>query len=315
MHRLNRWLLLLAIALSLGHVPFAQAKDVLTDTLSDSAVQADRMLTASSEEPDPIVLSQAGISVSVIPSPNRIRPGQDLTYTISYANNSGGPLNNVRIKVTWNFWSVARPTTLNADQFQQHCLDTGVNACAPLNISGSSVTRSSSPDYNSTTKIGSFTYTLNDGNPIPNGASGSFQIALRVPEFVFPVFGKDPRRPSASAEFYVGNESTARAIANGSALVEGPLFKLEKERTASGLTPRIFPTQTGEYRLRLTNVDREDAITATNVQLTDIVPFGAEFVSSVRGPDRTNFPPTQITIDSRPALVWTIIPASAWSID
>ncbi len=306
MHRLNRWLLLLAIALSLGHVPLAQAKDVLTDTLSDSAVQADRMLTASSEEPDPIVLSQAGISVSVIPSPNRIRPGQDLTYTISYANNSGGPLNNVRIKVTWNFWSVARPTTLNADQFQQHCLDTGVNACAPLNISGSSVTRSSSPDYNSTTKIGSFTYTLNDGNPIPNGASGSFQIALRVPEFVFPVFGKDPRRPSASAEFYVGNESTARAIANGSALVEGPLFKLEKERTASGLTPRIFPTQTGEYRLRLTNVDREDAITATNVQLTDIVPFGAEFVSSVRGPDRTNFPPTQITIDSRPALVWTI---------
>lgn len=306
MHRLKRWLLLCVIVLSLGNFPLVQAKEVLTNTLAESAVQSDLSPTGFSAEPAPIVLSQGGISVSIIPSPNRIRPGQDLIYTVSYANNSGGSLNNVRIKLTWNFWSVARPTTLNADQFQQHCRDSGQNACGPLSVNGPSVTRSANSEYNSTTRVGGFTYTINDGNALPNGVSGSFQIALRVPEFVFPVFGKDLRRPSASAELFVGNESSARAIANGSALVEGPLFKLEKERTATGLNPRIFPTQTGEYRLRLTNVDREDSIVATNVQLTDIVPAGAEFVSSVRGPDRTPFPPTQTIIDGRPALVWTI---------
>ncbi len=255
--------------------------------------------------PAPIVLNQSGVSITILASPARIRSGQDLIYTVTYSNNSGTTLSNARIKITWNFWSVARPTTLNPDKFQQHCRDSGANACVAFNVSGPAITRSGAPDYNSTTAVGGFTYTIGDGN-LANGTSGSFQIALRVPEFVYPIFGKDPRRPSASAEFFVGSESTARAIANASTLVEGPLFRLEKERTASGLNPRIFPTQTGEYRLRLTNVDREDAITATEVKLTDIVPFGAEFVSSVRGPDRTNFPPTIDTINGRPALVWTI---------
>lgn len=96
-----------------------------------------------------------------------------------------------------------------------------------FNVSGPAITRSGAPDYNSTTAVGGFTYTIGDGN-LANGTSGSFQIALRVPEFVYPMFGKDPRRPSASAEFFVGSESTARAIANASTLVEGPLFRLEK---------------------------------------------------------------------------------------
>ncbi len=255
------------------------------------------------EELPTATVAQARVSVSILASPARLRGGQDLVYTVSYSNTSGAPLSNVRIKVTWNFWSVARPNTLNADKFQQYCAATGANACAPINVSGPAVTRSGSAEYNSTTAVGSFTYTIGD---LGNNTGGSFQIALRVPENVYPVVGKEPRRPSASAEFFVGSETSARAIANASALVEGPLFRLEKALTATGISPRIFPTQTGEYRLRLTNVDREDAITATNVKLTDFVPLGAEFVSSVRGPDRANFPPALSIVDGRTVLVWMI---------
>ncbi|MGQ9612780.1 DUF11 domain-containing protein [Chloroflexus sp.] len=268
-----------------------------------SARTDDSQVTEPSAAPAPIVVTQSGVELLILASPARVRGGQDLIYTVSYSNNSGTTLSNARIKITWNFWSSGRPTTLNADKFQQYCRDDGVNTCAPFDISGPTITRSATSHYNSTTAVGGFTYEI--GN-LSSGTTGSFKIALRIPENVYPVFGKDPRRPSASAEFFVGNESTARAVANASSLVEGPLFELRKERTASGLNPRIFPTQTGEYRLRLTNVDREDAITATNVTLTDIVPFGAEFVSSVRGSERINFPPTQTTIDGRPALVWTI---------
>ncbi|OAN46332.1 hypothetical protein A6A03_12655 [Chloroflexus islandicus] len=282
-----------------------QARQANIAAMPATVARDSAVLAGPATEPAPIVLAQSGVSVTILASPARIRGGQDLTYTVTYRNNSGATLSNARIKITWNFWSVARPTTLNPDKFQQHCFDSGANACVATNVSGPSITRSGAADYNATTAVGGFTYTIGDGT-LANGTEGSFQIKLRVPEFVYPVFGKDPRRPSASAEFFVGSESTARAIANASALVEGPLFRLEKERTASGLNPRIFPTQTGEYRLRLTNVDREDAITATNVQLTDIVPLGAEFVSSARGPERTNFPPTITTINGRPALVWTI---------
>jgi uncharacterized repeat protein (TIGR01451 family) len=282
--------------------PIVAAQSATIDRPASARVN-DTSVTEPAAAPAPITVTQSGVSVSILASPARLRGGQDLIYTVSYSNNSGTTLSNARIKITWNFWITSRPNTLNADKYQQYCRDQGVNACAPLEVSGPAVTRSATSHYNSTTAVGGYTYDI--GN-LTNGTSGSFTIALRVPENVYPVYGKDPRRPSASAEFFVGSESTARAIANASALVEGPLFELRKERTASGLNPRIFPTQTGEYRLRLTNVDREDSITATNVKLTDIVPEGAEFVSSVRGAERTNFPPTQTIIDGRPALVWTI---------
>lgn len=282
--------------------PIVAAQSATIDRPASARVN-DTTVTEPAAAPAPITVTQSGVSVSILASPARLRGGQDLIYTVSYSNNSGTTLNNARIKITWNFWITSRPNTLNADKYQQYCLDQGGNACGPLVVSGPDVTRSATSHYNSTTAVGGYTYDI--GN-LTNGTSGSFTIALRVPENVYPVYGKDPRRPSASAEFFVGSESTARAIANASALVEGPLFELRKERTASGLNPRIFPTQTGEYRLRLTNVDREDSITATNVKLTDIVPEGAEFVSSVRGVERTNFPPTQTIIDGRPALVWTI---------
>ena len=309
MLRHNVWWFILVICslllAPLSNVDRAYATQAESIASPSPSVLDNAAMDVPAAKPAPIVLNQGGVSVSILSSPARLRSGQDLTYTVTYSNNSGVTLSNARIKITWNFWSVGRPTTLDPDKFQQHCRDTGVNACGPLNVSGPPITRSGSADYNLTTAVGGFTYTIGDGT-LANGASGSFQIALRVPEFVYPVFGKDPRRPSASAEFLVGSDNTARATANTSALVEGPLFRLEKERTASGLTPRILPTQTGEYRLRLANVDREDAITATNVKLTDIIPIGAEFVSSVRGPDRTNFPPTVTTINGRPALVWTL---------
>ncbi|WP_298817833.1 isopeptide-forming domain-containing fimbrial protein [Chloroflexus sp.] len=302
---------LLTLILILNFLPLsllpANAADYTPDpdlaSASDALVEAMGDEIPPGEEPPPITLEQSGVSISILASPARIRGGEDLIYTVSYANNSGSALSNVRIKVTWTFWFGSRPSTLNADKYQQYCAATGANACAPINVTGPAVTRSGSPEYNSTTNVGSYTYTIGD---LANGVSGSFQIALRVPENVYPLIGKEPRRPSASAELFVGSESTARVVANSSALVEGPLFRLEKERTVSGLNPRIFPTQTGEFRLRLSNVDREDSITATNVKLTDVVPLGAEFVSSVRGPDRTPFLPAQTVVNGRVVLTWTI---------
>jgi len=296
------WFVLIISSIIFSPLSVSSGIAAQTDQLV-SEKQSNTTATESVTKSSPVTVSQSGVTVSILASPARLRGGQDLTYTVSYSNNSGTTLSNARIKITWNFWSASRPNTLNADKFQQFCRDSGANACAPLNVVGPAITRSATSHYNSTTAVGGFTYEI--GN-LPNATSGSFEIVLRVPENIYPVFGKDPRRPSGSAELFVGNESTARAVANASSLVEGPLFELRKERTASGLNPLIFPTQTGEYRLRLVNVDREDSITATNVKLTDIVPLGAEFVSSVRGPERTNFPPTQTTINGRPALVWTI---------
>jgi len=228
------------------------------------------------------------VSINVAVSPTRFTAPQELTYTFSYQNNSGAAATGIRIHVTFSKWVKTAGANTDPERIWQFCADT---MCNPENVQGSAVTRLADI-------TGGVAYRVAD---LPNGASGSFQLRLKVPNNVYPVVtNSEPRRPASSAQLFL-NDNTGSVVSENSvaAVSEAPVFQLNK--TKVGTNAQLYPLDVGEFLIRLQNIDRDDSVTARNIVLTDVIPTDGTYV-----PGDGDLNPQQVTVGGKPALRWNI---------
>ncbi|NJN17846.1 MAG: DUF11 domain-containing protein [Oscillochloris sp.] len=236
--------------------------------------------------------TQGSVQLTVLASPARFTAPHDLTYTFIYTNTQGTTATGIQLQATFTKWVKAATTNVDPNKLWQYCAD---NLCTPTTLAGPNV--SVLGDLKSGNTLIGITYGIADLGP---SQSGRFSVTMRVPNKVYPVDGAEPRRPSGSGRLFLNNDtSTPISEQNGTALSVAPVFVVTK--TIIGASSKIYPLNDADFKIRVENADREDAVTATNITLIDYVPLGSEFVGMLSGPQ-----PNLVTIGNKAALVWNL---------
>lgn len=208
------------------------------------------------QEPNPLLDAsapqaiQGDLQIEVLVNQERVRPSQVITYTLRYTNTLAIAVSNVRIQST-----VSSGQTYNG----------GYQSAPDIPLEQFSYS------YNPTQKI----YTLQWLLPLlPAGAVG--QISFQVQVFA------DPEPSINTAMILLGNavEISGDGVSGSSdqvvPVVVGPLLRLTKQVSAAS----ILPGRTLYYTITVENVNRADAIPATELRVQENLPNRTYFLSA-----------------------------------
>ncbi len=199
--------------------------------------------------------------------PNVISVNEPISYTIQVTNTSGQTLNNVVITDTWNW------------QLYDGAYTTGGA------ISVTSFVIVTQP-----TKYAQWTLA-----PLATGASGFIQFTMVVTPQYQPRYNFGPTVLGNSAVITTSTPSITAGNDNVDTLILGPVLRITKTFTPT--RPRAGRLLT--YTFLVENLNRFDAITATNVVITERWPSNALFYNA--------YPPGTFVYDQGTRFIqWTV---------
>ena len=244
-----------------GYIPPPQIRDLSNAELSSLAF------------PTQI---QGDIKLDLVINPERIRAGSVLTYTYIITNTRNAPVSNILIRARWTNFK-----RLNTSGMYQYCKEIDCRpAIAADSLEAAIATDVAAP---SDTEI---VYRIS--SVISPTHSGHFSVVLNTRNDQRPLTGQTIKRPAGSGQLVESATTAPISEDTASSMIVGPVLVLTKTpATASKL---INVGDTAEFTITIGNATatsdmvgtspRIDAIPATNVILTDILPPGSEFISA-----------------------------------
>lgn len=193
-------------------------------------------------------LQATDLQIKVSASPQTVRPGGFITFTIRYTNTRTSAINNINIH-----------STLSTLQIFD-----GVYVSSP-NIPTSQFTYSGAP-------IGGYTldWTITS---MPASSFGTIVIHTQAMTDTEPSYSTDPTLLGNSVAISASGATGGNS--NDVAIVVGPLLELSKAASPSS----VFPGHLLTYTLTLKNYTRSDSIAATNLVISDAIPGSSTFIS------------------------------------
>jgi uncharacterized repeat protein (TIGR01451 family) len=191
--------------------------------------------------------------------PDSAWAGQFITYTISITNNKGATINGVVVTDTW----AASEQGALAEADMQPVFN-GVYWTVPEGIVSA---------FYHDPEAQSIRWEL---DPLPAGFNGQIEFAMQIPEALQPLHARQPWNvvgPSTlgNSAGITGTDVSANAPDQVVTAIQGPIFKLEKFITTEpGVGPR--PGRLITYELRLDNLERLDAVQATDIVIGETLP-------------------------------------------
>ena len=211
-----------------------------------------------------------------------------LTYSFLYTNTDVTTVTNVTIDANWtNFTTFIGGGTQRCETF----------GCPAVTITGPAVGTTPPPSsVNQRYVVGT----------LAAGASGRFNVLIRIDTDAFPKSGQPIKRPAGSGRLYINNSFLAFISEDtASSLVVGPALIVNKTVTSS---ISVYTGEPVQFVITVGNASapgdliggqiRADARAATSVVITEVVPVGASFVSASHGG----------ALVSADRVQWTLVP-------
>jgi uncharacterized repeat protein (TIGR01451 family) len=224
---------------------------------------------------------QGPIRLDLVINPGRLTAGGDLTYTYIFTNTTATPTSVFYVRARFTSFALT-----NSGNILQYCK---LANCEPDRIDRVSPVNATVSRVGTGISAGEVIYRVEAA--LGQNQAGRFQVTLSTRADKFPLSGQAPVRPAGSAILSSTEISATISEDTANALFVGPIFVLTKARTS---TPTLYyPGQDVEFTITLGNatasgdssagVVRTDAVPAANINLSDRLPAGAEFVSADGG--------------------------------